>query len=322
MAIQVVPYTDDLKERWDTFVLNSNNGTMFHLQKFFDYHPKGRFKWNHLVFLDKKEIIAVLPGAAMGSTFESPIGASYGSVVTNVISFATALELVDAFSEYCRDHSIERALLTPPPFIYQKVISQNMDFALAYRGFSYDKHYISHSIPLATKGDFLASFQSTARRYIHKNLREKTLTVEMNDDYEAFYPILIKNKARHDVKPTHTLNELLQLKKLLPENLQLFLVYKGSKPIAGSLMFACNQQVALCFYNMLLYEYEQYNPIHIVMYDVAKWAIERGFSWIDIGVSQDTKAENPMTPSMNLILFKERFNSHGILRSTFYKRFI
>jgi hypothetical protein len=110
MAIQVVPYTDDLKERWDTFVLNSNNGTMFHLQKFFDYHPKGRFNWHHLVFLEKKEIIAVLPGAAMGSTFESPIGASYGSVVTNVISFATALELVDAFSEYCRDHSFERAL--------------------------------------------------------------------------------------------------------------------------------------------------------------------------------------------------------------------
>lgn len=322
MAIQVVPYTEDLRERWDSFVMNSNNGTMFHLQKFFDYHPKGRFNWHHLVFLDKKEIVAVLPGGAMGSTFESPIGASYGSLVTNVITFATALDLVDAFSDYCRERSFERALLTPPPFIYQKVISQNLDYALAYRGFSYDKHYISHSIPLDAKDDILRTFQSTARRYIHKYLREKALTVEINDDYEAFYPILVKNKERHGVKPTHTLEELLRLKKLLPKNLELFLVYKGSKPIAGSLMFACNQQVALCFYNMLLYEYEEYNPIHIVMYEVSKWAIDKGFKWIDIGVSQDTKAENPMTPSMNLIRFKEKFNSHGILRSTFYKRFI
>jgi hypothetical protein len=321
MAIQVVPYTEDLKERWDRFVIQSNNGTIFHLQKFLDYHPKGRFNWHHLVFLDKKEIVGVLPGAAMGSTFESPIGASYGSLVTNVLEFSKALDLVDAFSDYCRDHSFERALLTPPPFIYQKVISQNLDYAFAYRGFSYDKHYISHSIPL-NNPDFLSTFQSTARRYIHKYLREKTLSVEINNDYESFYPILVNNKARHGVKPTHTLEELFRLKKLLPEDLVLFLVYKGSKPIAGSLMFSCNKQVALCFYNMLLYDYEEYNPIHIVMYEVTKWAIEKGFSWIDIGVSQDTKAENPMTPSMNLIRFKEKFNSHGILRSTFYKRFI
>lgn len=321
MAIQVVPYTTDLKERWDRFVIDSNNGTMFHLQQFFAYHPEGRFNWHHLVFLDKNEIIAALPGATMGSTFESPIGASYGSFVTKAIGFATALEIVDAFSDYCREHAFERALLTPPPFIYQTSISQHMDYALAYRGFSFDKHYISHSIRLDSK-DFLSTFQSTARRYIHKYLREQPLTVEINDDYEAFYPILVKNKARHGVKPTHTLDELLLLKKLLPENLILFLVYKGKKPIAGSVMFACNRQVALCFYNMLLYEYEEYNPIHIVMYEVVKWAIERGFSWIDIGVSQDTKAENPMTPAMNLIRFKEKFNAHGILRSTFYKRFI
>jgi lipid II:glycine glycyltransferase (peptidoglycan interpeptide bridge formation enzyme) len=146
--------------------------------------------------------------------------------------------------------------------------------------------------------------------------------VKISDDYDAFYPILVKNKERHGVKPTHTLEELQRLKKLLPDNLTLFMVYKGTKPIAGSLMFACNKQVALCFYNMLLYEYEEYNPIHVVMYEVAKWATEKGFSWIDIGVSQDTKAENPMTPAMSLIRFKEKFNAFGILRSTFYKRFV
>lgn len=115
---------------------------------------------------------------------------------------------------------------------------------------------------------------------------------------------------------------MLKLTNLLPDNLVLFLVKKGSKPIAGSLVFVCNRQVALCFYNMLLYEYEQYNPIHAVMYEVVKWATERGFRWVDIGVSQDTKAEDPMTPALGLIRFKEKFNARGILRSTFYKRFL
>ncbi len=321
MALDVVRYTDEWKDRWDQFVLKSNNGTMFHLQRFLSYHKKGRFEWHHLLFVNKKEIVALLPGAMMGTTIESPIGASYGSFVTADIDFATALELVDTFSDYCRDRHFERALLTPPPFFDQKVISQNIVYALAYRGFTYDKHYISHAIRLDHR-DFVTGFQSTARRYIHKYLREHPLRVEISDDYESFYPILVNNKARHGVIPTHTLEELLRLKKLLPENLVLFLVYKANKPIAGSLMFVCNGQVALCFYNMLLYEYEQYNPIHVVMYEVMKWATEKGFGWVDIGVSQDTNAENHMTPALTLIRFKEKFDAHGILRSTFYKRFI
>ncbi len=321
MALQIIEYSDEWKEKWDEFVLKSNNGTMFHLQRFLSYHPKGRFEWKHLLFLAGQEIVAVLPAAAQGTTLESPIGASYGSFVTGDLSFAASLELVGAFAEYCRTSGFERALLTPAPFIYQSTISQNIDYALAYRGFTYDKHYISHAIRLATP-DFLPTFQSTARRYIHKYLREGTLRVEISDDLESFYPILLENKQRHGVKPTHTLEELQRLKRLLPDRLVLFLVYKGSKPIAGSLTFICNRNVVLCFYNMLLYEYEEYNPIHVVMYEVVKWATAQGFAWVDIGVSQDTKAENQMTPALSLIRFKEKFNAHGILRSTFYKRFI
>jgi len=318
--IDVVPYEEKWQERWDSFVLNSNNGTLFHLQRFLKYHSRS-FPWHHLLFLRKGEIQAVLPAARMGSVLESPIGASYGSFVTLDLSFESALELVDTFSDYCRSLAIERTLLTPPPFIYQSVLSQNIDYALAYRGFGFDKHYISHAIPLSGQ-DFFRTFQATARRYVRKYLREREITVELSDDLDAFYPILIDNKSRHDVVPTHSLDELRKLKRLFPDRLVLFLVRRGKKPIAGSLVFVCNTRVALCFYNMLLYEFEHLNPIHAVMYEVVTWASRQGFSWLDIGVSQDTKADNQMTPAMSLIRFKEKFGARGILRSTFYNRFI
>lgn len=321
MACEVIRYKPEWKSRWDEFVRNSNNGTMFHLQRFLEYHPANRFQWHHLIFLNKGEIIGLLPAAEMGSTLESPIGASYGSIVTKDISFSLALELVDVFSEYCRSMKFERALLTSPPFIYQETVSQNLDYALAYRGFLFDKHYLSHAIRVVDQG-FLRSFQSTARRYVHKYLREGSLQIELSDDYDSFYPIVVKNKQRHGVTPTHTLEELKRLRKLLPHNLFLFVVKRRGKPIAGSLVFACNTRVALCFYNMLLYEEEEHHPIHAVMYEVVKWAVESGFSWVDTGVSQDTHAENQMTPAMSLIDFKEKFGARGILRSTFYKRFL
>ena len=39
---------------WDNFVLNSNNGTLFHLRSFLNYHPKGRFKDYSLIIEKKK----------------------------------------------------------------------------------------------------------------------------------------------------------------------------------------------------------------------------------------------------------------------------
>jgi len=321
MSLKIVQYDEQWKIKWDDFVRRSNNGTMFHLQQFLAYHPEGRFRWNHLLFLDGDNIVSVLPASVQGSVFESPLGASYGSFVTGDISFANALDLVDLFAEYCRSNSFERALLTAPPFIYQQKYSQNIDYALAYRGFTYDKHYISHAIPL-TDEQFLSRFQSTARRYIHKYQREDELVIEISDDYDAFYPILLENKMRHNVKPTHSLEELKMLRELLPENLILFLAKHDGQPVAGSLVFRCNEQVSLCFYNMLLYEYEGYNPIYALMFEVVKWSFGQGLRWVDIGVSQDTHAENQMTPAMSLIAFKEKFDSRGILRSTYYKRFI
>lgn len=319
--IRVEPYTASWKSRWDAFVVASNNGTMFHLQRFLDYHRERRFQWHHLLFLDKDRLVAVLPAATMGSTLESPIGASYGSFVTGDLSFGGALELVDVFSEYCRAQGFERALLTPPPFIYETVLSQNIDYALSYRGFEYDKHYISHAIRL-TNTDLIATFQATARRYVRKYLREGDITVEISEDDDAFYPILIENKKKHGVTPTHSLEELKILRKTFPDRFFLFLVRRKGKPIAGSLVFVCNPRVALCFYNMLLYEFEHLNPIHAVMYEVLRWSTENKFAWLDLGVSQDTAAENPMTPALDLIRFKEKFNARGVLRSTFYRRFL
>ncbi len=321
MNLEVVQYSERWKEAWDRFVLHSNNGTIFHLQRFLGYHRDRSFDWHHLVFVNGQEIVAVLPAAMTGTTLESPVGASYGSFVSGDISFSTALDLVDAFSEYCRAADIERTLLTPPPYIYQRVHNQNIDYALAYRGFTYDKHYISHAIEMQN-ADLISSFQPTTRRYVRKYLREETLQIAPSDDLDSFYPILVKNKQRHGVNPTHSLEELKRLKELFPENIHLFLVMQKKRPIAGSLLFVCNPQVVLCFYNMLLYEFEHSHPIHAVMYEALRWARKRQLRWFDIGVSQDTHAENQMTPAMSLIRFKEQFNARGILRSTMYKRFI
>lgn len=316
--MEIIRYTEEWKEKWDQFVLESNNGTMFHLQRFLDYHTPGKFKFDHLIFLEKGNIVAVLPGSIHDGMFESPIGASYGSIVTKDITFAKAMEIVSALLDYGRKNGIKEFMLTAAPMIYEQYPNQSLDFAMLWQGFKYKIHYISSAIKLDKDRDILERFSPTVRRNVRKTFRDFKLRVEVNDRYDEFYPILLKNKARHNVKPTHTYEDLLRLKELLPDRLKLFMVYYNDTPIAGSLMFYPNKYVALCFYNMLLYEYAQYKPIQRVMYEVVKDSTERGFRYVDIGVSQDTKAENPMTPSMSLIEFKEKFDAKTIMRNTLY----
>ena len=52
------------------------------------------------------------------------------------------------------------------------------------------------------------------------------------------------------------------------------------------------------------------------MYEVVKYSTENGYSYVDIGVSQDTKAESPMTPSLGLIDFKEKFDAKTVMRNS------
>ena len=330
-AIRVVDY--DAREhsvQWDAFVLRSMNGTVFHSLQFLKYHPEGRFPFHHLLFFAGEHLVAVLPGGLRenGRVFESPLGASYGSFVTEDISAQTALDIVAAFENYIRERKIEEVYLTSAPVIYSPVLTQNLDFALLYRGYSYQRHYISHAIDLRHPGSPFDRFQSVARKHIRRVTRENpSLWIEesqpesLREMLKEFYPILLENKAKYKAKPTHTLEELFRLQDLVPDLMKLFLVRIGEEPIAGSLLFLANDRVALIFYHMLRYSFDRYKPIYLLMDKVTHWSKEEGYTFVDIGVSQDTSDENPMTPALSLINFKEKFDSRGVLRSTLHKSY-
>jgi len=320
--ITVHQYTPADREEWDAFVERSNDGTMFHLQSFLDYHPPGKWNFHHLMFREEGKLVAVCPGGVKADgSFWSPMGASYGSIITEDTAFERSLRVVDAFITYMTENGFKDAYLIPPPLIYTLNYSQHTEYAMLYRKADFELHYISHAIDLKRGEDFLEYFDPTARKTVRKILREQRLTIEESDDYETFHHILVENKKRHETTPTHTLDDLHRLRDLMPDKLRLNMVYYDGKPIAGSLLFLANAKVVLCFYNMLLYEYEHLKPIYLVMHETCRWAIENNYEWVDIGVSQDTKAEDPMTPSLGLISFKERFDARGILRSTYHLKF-
>ena len=75
------------------------------------------------------------------------------------------------------------------------------------------------------------------------------MVIKKSDDFNSFYNILKKNlKSRHNVSPTHTVDELLRLNKLFNKDIVLYGAFLEDLMIGGVVNFATNEDVILSFY--------------------------------------------------------------------------
>jgi hypothetical protein len=253
-----------------------------------------------------------------GNIYWSPLGASYGSFVTADLPFELSLAIVDTVINFFKTKGTKEIFLIPPPLIYSKIYNQHLEYAMLFRKFDFEHHYISHSLDLAI--DYKKHYNRATNIKFNK-IKKSDLTIIQKNDFESFYQILLENKRKHNAIPTHSLEDLQKLNSLLPDKLKLFLAYHKDILIGGHLVFLANENVSLCFYNAMDYNYQKLFPAYALAEFVIDWSKENGYKWFDFGVSQDTTSENPMTPSLNLIQFKEHFNTRGIFRSTYHFTF-
>ncbi len=317
---QIQKFTEAFSDEWDKFVWSSNNGTIFHTRKFLSYHPKERFVDSSLIIKKDQKWIALLPAVSkkdrMGKCLISHAGASVGGpVVTSALSFRDTFRLVDTLVEHAKKNSFVSISMTLPPQIYYCRPSNYLDFALLDLGFTYLKREVSSVIPLDfAEEDTLLIFSPESRRAVRKAIKMEVEVAECQD-YFTFYNILKRNlKLRHNVQPTHTLDELILLKTIFPERIKLFTASLQNKIIAGIVLFICNTKVALAFYISHDEEMQMYRGVNMLFYEVIRWTIRKKLKFLDFGIFTLN-----MKPNWGLAKFKESFGAQGIFRETFVK---
>jgi hypothetical protein len=315
----VRPAQEEDRDRWTDFVQRSNNGTVFHLPAFLDYHPKGRFDNHHLIAEGGSKLLAVIPGALAerdGSTwFRSYPGASYGGpVLADETGLKDTEKVIDALLDYCRGRGWAGVEMTLPPQVYYRRPHNYLDFSLIRRGFEYRKRELTAVIDLSRLGEELElAFRSSARRGVRK-ARKNDLRVEENADFSLFYPILESNlQDRHGVSPTHTLEELELLRSLLgPEKVRQFVTRDPEGQVmAGMVMFHCNPRVTLAFYISHDAAHQKLRPVNLVYREVLNWARQHGYHYLDLGTFT-----LDMDVNYGLCRFKESFTARGVFRDT------
>ena len=302
---------------WDKFVSDSNNGTIFHLRKFLNYHSKDKFVDHSILIIKNKKLFSVFPAAervvSNQKLLVSHPGSSVGSfVIPENLSIANSIELVSQIKNYAKESGFNGIQITLPPNLYQKRLSNYMDFAFFRGGFIYKKREITSILFLEKNIETtLKKFRPSHRRAV-KIAQSKGVLVRESEKYDEYYKILQKNLSkRHGVNPTHTLRELKKLKRIFKDKIKLFSAFIDGKMIAGIVNFIINEQVVLAFYISHDELYNQYRPLNILFYEVFSWAIESKYKVYDFGIFTVNEK-----PNMGLGRFKENFGASGIFRDT------
>ncbi|MFQ5705872.1 MAG: GNAT family N-acetyltransferase [bacterium] len=318
--IDVQYFADRFSDRWDTFVWNANNGSLFHTRRFLNYHPKYRFQDVSLVFSKGNKWLALLPAAvektgSLKSLVSHPGTSFAGFVLNDNHSIRDVFRMIKAFVQFAHKHEFAKIILTIPPQIYYSRPSNYLEFALLEAGFVYQKREVSSVIPLDfSEEDILTIFSPESSRAVRKAIR-CGVQVHENEDLGPFYGLLEKNlKLRHNVQPTHTLAELQHLKRIFPDRIRLFEATLGEKTIAGIVLFICNAKVALAFYVSHDERMQEYRAVNFLFYHVIRWAIWQRLKFLDFGIFTVN-----MKPNWGLARFKESFGAQGIFRDTLVK---
>lgn len=309
---------------WDRFVAVADNGTIFQHLRFLEYHPENRFHSHHMLVYKRRHLYAVIPAALQeetdGPALISHPGASYGGIVTQPpFRLDDADALIAALLTYAQDNGLRRIDLTPTPMPYMKHPNQTVDFALVRAGFRYRKREFTHVVRLDTPPDMIMKGMPVKTRADIRQAMKCGLSVvwtdhPSSDELSMLYRMLLENRKTLGLTapPTHTMEEVIRIRDLMPELMTLGMVYEDTRAVAGTLVFRCNPQALLTFYICHDRVARDRHPVHLLLYDLICRGTQQGYRIVDFGISTVH-----MKPLRSLIRFKESFRAQGIFRETF-----
>ena len=304
---------------WDEFIESSGNGTIFHLQRFLDYHPRGKFKNHNIVFRSGDEIDAVIPGVEEeqeNKIFKSHPGASFGGFVLKTGMNIRKIEnIIGVFLEYIKKNNFHSIFITQASLPYQGRFGEEIDFLLTLYGFRIVKKELTSGLFLdfVNEEGILKSFKDSAVRGIKKSLKSN-LVFRESYDIKSFYDILSENLRKfHKTEPTHSIDEIKRLISDFPNRICLFGAYDKEKMIGGIILFLCRKDVALIFYIASNRGYQAVRPENLMIYEVVNWLYKRNYKYLDFGtLSIDMKI------NYGIYQFRRGFGIINFVRNQYY----
>jgi hypothetical protein len=318
--MRIIRYSANLQKSWDDFVRNrSRNGTIFHEQRFLSYHGDRFEDCSIMVVGDKKsDILAVIPSAVITEGNKKGIvshpGSTYGGIIFREdLKVGKLKDVIDVALRYYYSN------LSAGFF---KVILQeefhtgdtfcDLVYLLWHRGFVIKSK--EASIAKSLKGFSRDDYSKRVSEYI-RSRRDVELGIKhaiavSDNEIIACYEIIKDNLVKkYDKKPTHSIEELLALKKMYGDRLTFF-YSEFRQAITGVVVtFELNKKVIHDFYIAQNYAYVKLHPLLWLFDYVLNYFAALGYEYFNFGISSRNR-----WIKWGILEFKEKFGGKLLTR--------
>lgn len=232
---KVIKYTPDFYSDWNGFLENAKNATFIFHRNFMEYHVN-RFEDLSLMVLKNDKLIALMPANRVGDTVFSHQGLSYGGLIID--KKATLKETFynfEAILRFLKNLGVNKIILKLLPRIYNTLPSDEIDYIL----FKLKAELFRRDLTISIDQLSNLGLNSLNRQRNLKKGKAIGLVVSETHRFDEFWSqILTPNlKAKFNVAPVHSLDEIEMLKDRFPNNIRQFNAYKEKIIIAGVTIF-------------------------------------------------------------------------------------
>lgn len=326
MELLIKRYTEDIRERWDRFILKeSMNGTFLQTRKFINYHPQSRFADHSLIVYKGKTIVACILASELmeegGKVFFSHKGTTFGGIIVaeQIYNTTNIAMLMDCFEEYLLKECFARIYLKMTPSIFSRKSTELLDYYLYQRGYIQYTELNYYINLMKCKGDILGNFSSGKRRDYRYSLKNglRFQKLESYEEIKEFYEVLQLNLKKLGLHCVHTFEELLDLKyNRFNEKIEFYGVYYEKKMVAGSMLFLFDERVIHTQYLASDEQYLKMYPMDFLIYNLICCAIEKSAKIFTFGVCTENQGKYL---NLGLSRFKEGFGTEYCLNKSFEK---
>ncbi len=320
---KIVTFQKDYEDAWDQFVLQEScNGCFLQTRNFFNYHSEGKYLDCSLMFYRKDQLVAVCPACEIregdDKVFSSHSGSTYGGIIvsSDMMRAEKIIKLLDEFEAYLTEMGFTKCVLKQTNPLLDRLPAELLEYCFYYRKYrEYKELNLYIDFDHYDKEDILKNFSK-----LKKRLAKKCISADMEvreligkDDIRRFHEVLTDNLQKYHLKPYHTVEDLLDLKKRFPRDIEFWGCVYDDKIVAASMVFLFES--GNCAHTQYLAadsEYGKLSPMTYIYYKMIDIYKDRNIRYLSWGITTEHLG---LEINENLTNTKEEYGSrHNITK--------
>jgi len=303
-------YTSEDYAIWNNFVGTAKNATFLFHRDFMEYHSD-RFQDFSLLVFEEDKLVSILPANRVDNTIFSHQGLTYGGFVfENKIKLGQVIAITKDVLSFLESLDITVFQVKLIPSIYTAYFSEEIEYVMFLANAKLIRRDCLSVIDL-TKTFALTKTHNESVRRGQKN----NLVIKEELKFDLFWnEILIPNlKKKHNSKPVHTIEEIINLQQKFSKNIRHFNVYDNDKIVAGTTVFITDTVA----HPQYISGNEQKNELGSLdfLYNHLIFDVFKDKNFFDFGISHE---QNGKKINEGLLFWKETFGAKTTIQN-FYE---